>query len=259
MAPVSLSTKAFIISSIPMGESDLLVTFLTPEAGKLRAVAKGAKKSTKRFMNALEPFTQVSACLIRSRPSGLWRLDSATILHIYETISSDYQRFVYASLCMELTELWQREGVGDSDVFGLVNWYLSKISRGSCPVTCSLIFKIRLLKSVGLLPRLDVCSVCGKRPMGRLIAFDRITGEIICASCVGRKDSMNLCLGTARSIDFIGTSSLERVGRLKLTYSQSLEGWSYMKELHCRHLHKEPSSYKFIDVSKDLKGCGYDS
>ena len=253
MALFTISTPAIVISARSLGESDLLVNLFTLESGKLRAVAKGAKRSRKRFMNALEPFTEISARLVRSRTAGMWRLESAVILDSHESIRTDYPRFIYGSLCLELTDLWQKEGIREISVFQLLRWYLAGLSGSAAPLNISLIFKTRLLKAAGFLPGLSVCKVCGKTAEGGPVAFDRTTGEIFCPACGSEKKAGRLCLGTVRSIDFISRTDLESACRLKFVKAQAEEGWFYLKNLHCRHLHKEPSSYKFIDV-KDTRG-----
>ena len=252
MPSLVLSTPAVVVSTRALGESDLLVTLFTLETGKLGAVAKGARRSRKRFMNALEPFTEISARLVKSRPSaGLWRLDSALINNSHESIRTDYLRFTCASLCLELVDLWQKEGIRDMEVFDLTRWYLAGLASGAYPVASSLVFKTRLLKAVGLMPRLSRCRVCGRAPQSTPVGFDRATGEIFCLECGGTAKGGRLGLGTARSLDFIGRTGLENVSRLRFTQVQVREGWEYIKQLHCRHLQKEARSYKLIDLSKD--------
>jgi DNA repair protein RecO (recombination protein O) len=51
-----LRTEAIVLRAIDYGESDRIVTFCTADFGKIRGIAKGARRSRKRFANALEPF-----------------------------------------------------------------------------------------------------------------------------------------------------------------------------------------------------------
>ncbi len=247
MPPVTCSTPAVVLSSSAMGESDLLVSLFTLDAGKIRAVAKGAKRSRKRFMNALEPFTEIDAGLVKNRSSGLWRLDSAAIVSSHEPIRKDYESFVYGCLCLELVNLWQKEGIRDRGVYALLRWFLSALSGQGQPVCISLVFKARLLEHSGFMPGLKACRECGKTPGRGPVFFDRLTGEILCQECADSSVSVGkIGLGTVRSLDFMVSSSLERIGRLKPGRDQIREGWEYMKQLHCRHLQRQPSCYKLI-------------
>ena len=247
MAPVLLSTPAVVISTRSLGESDLLISLFTLESGKIKAVAKGAKKSKKRFMNALEPFTEIDANLARSRSSGLWRLDSVVIKRSHVSIRQDYSRFLYGCLCLELLELWQKEGAEEPEVFTLLKWYLSRLSGDSLPIQVSLVFKARLLKSAGLMPGIKECRVCGCIPDRGPVSFDRRTGEIFCSSCgKNAASAAEISLGTARCIEFMVNSSLDRVQLLKPRPDQVTEAWEYMKLLHCRHLQRQPASYRLI-------------
>ena len=255
MSPVLLSTPAVVTSSRPMGESDLLVCLFTLESGKLRAVAKGAKRSKKRFMNALEPFTEIDAGLAMGRSSGLWRLDSAVITKSHVPIRQDYSCFVFGSLCLELVELWQKDGANEPGVFCLLKWYLSGLSEGRDPMEMSLIFKARLLRHAGFMPGLKACRLCGKMPKNGPVYYDRRTGEILCYNC--RKPasgSAGITLGTARCLDFMVNCGLEQVNRLKLGKQQMTEAWEYMKVLHCSNLQRQPASYKLINQNINNRG-----
>ncbi|RUM92209.1 MAG: DNA repair protein RecO [Thermodesulfatator sp.] len=247
MAPVLLSTPALVISTSQLGESDLLVTLFSLKAGKLKAVAKGAKRSKKRFMNALEPFTEIIASLAKSRPQAMWRLDSVSISDNHETIRADYPRFVLGNLCLELIDLWHKEEVQDRNAFDLTRWYLAMLGTSRSPLETSLIFQTRLLKHAGLLPELTVCSSCGNVPATGPVCYARGTGEIFCRECKNDRPG-SLSLGTLRCLEFLSSAEFANIDRLRLASWQLVEGWHYIKHLHCHHLGREPVSYRFVEI-----------
>src|SRR5579859_956123 len=88
-------SEAIVLRTSPLREADLLVTFLTRAQGKLRGVAKSAKRSKKRFGGALEPLTVVNAHWeVRGSEHELVRLDSCDVLVSPLTETVDYPRAV---------------------------------------------------------------------------------------------------------------------------------------------------------------------
>ncbi len=67
----ALSSEAIILQSKPTGESDLVVDFLSPDLGRLKGIAKGAKKSKKRFIHCLEPLSRSRLELFEKPSQGL--------------------------------------------------------------------------------------------------------------------------------------------------------------------------------------------
>jgi DNA repair protein RecO (recombination protein O) len=248
MARKTLTTPAVVICSRALRESDLLVILFTLHEGKIATIARGAKRSKKRFMNALEPFTHIDVSLTKTRPGSMWFIDSASILHPFESIRGSYKLFVLGSLCLELTDLWCKESASDSTIFELLIWYLERLDAGEEPVASTLIFKTRLLKACGFLPCLDKCKACGMPVRHRHVAFSAKTGEIFCSSCRHKQAGGNILLATAKALDFWQRSDLKIAPRLKIDTASAREGWVYLKNLHCRHLNKEPGSYRLLDA-----------
>src|SRR5881394_1915027 len=103
--PVPLKeSEAIVLRSYPMREADLLVTFFTRAEGKVRGVARSAKKSKKRFGGALEPLTYVRVFWEeRERPDlDLTRIDSCEVLESPLTDTVDYHRAVALGYVAEM-------------------------------------------------------------------------------------------------------------------------------------------------------------
>lgn len=116
------TTLAVVIKLADHGESDKIVTFYCPILGKLTGIAKGAKKSKKRFLNKLELFSQLEIEYTPNRRSSLVRIDHAELIQPYPTLRTSYDRFAAASLVCELTYFWTRENDGDQELFNLLLW-----------------------------------------------------------------------------------------------------------------------------------------
>ncbi len=244
---ISKTYDSLVISSASTGESDLLVTLLSRNNGKIKCIAKGAKRSTKRFMNALEPFTHIDAVVRSSSGSGLSLLENATVREGYEVIRSDYKKFILASLCLELVDLWCREDQEEQGIYLLLLWYLSSLCGDRDGLLSTLIFKTRLLDACGYLPRIDTCSICNGPVQGRWIFYDPATGQPCCQSCQNGQNGYKISMATGMSVHFWQSQPLEKIFRLKISSLVAEEAWSYLKNLHSNVLERQPRAYKLVD------------
>jgi len=197
MAHKIQSSPAFLLQTMDLGENDCLLTFFTKADGKVRGVARGAKKSRKRFGGALDWFHLVK---LQYRPpksaqNDLYRLDGLDVLHAASRISQNMKCFAMASYFLELVrELTQCDHPEES-VFDLLYAGLSRLEMfagqnqedGSKFEDLCRFFEINLLDFLGLRPVLSACVQCEK-PVPKNVAgnlsFSYAKGGIICSKCV---------------------------------------------------------------------------
>ena len=99
-----LATPAVVLRSWPFGESDKIVSLFTETHGKVRGIAKGAKRSRKRFANSLEPFSVVNL-RFQDRPhGGLVFLLSADLLFSFKKLDSSLEKITLASYLVEIID-----------------------------------------------------------------------------------------------------------------------------------------------------------
>ena len=245
--PDILKSPAFVISGQDLGESDRLITFYTMAGGKMRSIAKGAKRSRRRFVNALEPFTMLNLSLALPRTTGLNRIDSTEILDNFPQLRLKFECYIMASLCCELVNLWTKEDDPQKNLFKLLRWYFGPLNDGFHPKKTTLFFKILLLTLAGYAPDFDQCLLCKKPPMGDHVVFKLHAGGFVCSGCrkAGEK-THKIGLGTLKSLRYIQKGPLDNLHRLTMTDAVLEEAWSLMKSLHCHHLERVPASYKVL-------------
>ena len=249
--PDIFKSPAFVISGQDLGESDRLITFYTMGKGKVRGIAKGAKRSRRRFVNALEPFTLLNLSLALPRTTGLNRIDSTEILDNFPQLRHKVECYIMASLCCELVNLWTKEDDPQEDLFKLLRWYLNSINDGFHPRKTTLFFKTMLLAMAGYAPDFDQCLLCKKSPTGNHAIFKLHAGGFICSECrkSGEK-THKISLGTLKSLRYIQKGPLDNLHRLTMTDAILEEAWSLMKSLHCHHLERVPASYVAVNGLK---------
>ena len=178
------TSPAIIMRVREFGESDLLVTFITPEKGRLKGVAKGARRSSKRFVNCLESFSLVELEFQLKRTGDLCFLTAGKLRNAYPGLRSDYQNLTRASYMIELTEVLFPLGVSDPEVFQLLAGSFDLLDQRAAAGVVPVAFESRAMVLGGYGINLEKCCLCERVYTGRGAAvFKRDRGGIACLKC----------------------------------------------------------------------------
>src|SRR6516165_869324 len=172
-------SEAIVLRTYPLREADLLVTLFTRAEGKVRGVARSAKRSKRRFGGALEPLTWVRAYYDDRESQDLARLDSCDILESPLSSTVDYPRVVALEHIAEtLNELLPDREANDA-IFRLAISVLRQLRNGSIwmPLTY---FQLWLVRLVGFLPELSACSNCGQSLNGSRAFYHALADGLMC-------------------------------------------------------------------------------
>ena len=172
-------SEAIVLRTYPLREADLLVTLFTRAEGKVRGVARSAKRSKRRFGGALEPLTWVRAYYEDREGQELARLDSCDILESPLSSTVDYPRVVALEHVAEtLDELLPDRETNDA-IFRLTISVLHQLRSGSIwmPLTY---FQLWLVRLVGFLPELSECMACGTALNGSRAFYHVLADGLMC-------------------------------------------------------------------------------
>lgn len=172
-------SEAIVLRTYPMREADLLVTLFTRTEGKLRGVARSAKKSKRRFGGALEPLTYVRAYYEDRERQELSRLDACEVIQSPLAEQVTYSRAVALGHIGELLDELLPDREANDPVFRLTLAVLEAI-RGDniwMPVTY---FELWLTRLMGFLPELSECIVCGATLNGSRAFFHALADGLMC-------------------------------------------------------------------------------
>ncbi len=173
-------SEAIVLRSYPLREADLLVSFFTRAEGKVRGVARSAKKSKKRFGGALEPLTYVRLYWEDREGVELARLDSCEVLESPMATQVDYPRAVALGYLAEVLDQVLPDREAHDDLFRLTLSVLPQVQAGTIwmPLTY---FDLWLVRLVGLLPELGECLECGRTLNGSRAYFHPLAEGLMCA------------------------------------------------------------------------------
>lgn len=173
---------AVILGVMDYREADKIVTIFALEQGKLKGLARNAKKSRQRFGGALEPFARLH--LQVTLKEGLSTLNSADVVDVFPHIRTDLARITHAAYACELVEQLVPEGETNARLFRLLIAYLEHLDRFPHDPSDRRFFEANLLKVLGYQPELARCASCDAdlAPMPQL-RFSPSHDGILCSTC----------------------------------------------------------------------------
>src|SRR5215467_8937133 len=197
-------SEALILRTYPFHEADLLVTLFTRAEGKIRGVAKSAKRSRRRFGGALEPLTHVVAHWQEKEKQELARLDSCEVISSPLTGEMTYPRVVALSYVAEVLDQLLPDREPSDDIFRLALSVVRHLERGTVWKALTY-FDLWIVRLIGLLPDLSRCSACDIVLNGSHAYFHPLADGLLCvrdkrlASTEIRADSRTLAAQMLRA------------------------------------------------------------
>lgn len=175
--------EAFVLRAHPLGESDRIVSFLTRMTGKVRGVAKGARRSRRRFGSSLELLSRVRLRYFERERSDLARIDGADLQESFYRLQEDPERGAAMACLAEVADAFAREQQEDEALFRLLHATLRAI-RDDLSLDLALrYFEIWTLRLHGVLPSLSRCGGCGGSLAGGGGRYDRRESAVLCGKC----------------------------------------------------------------------------
>jgi DNA repair protein RecO (recombination protein O) len=201
--------QGIVLGSIKLAEADKIVTILTQGEGKIRAVAKGIRRTTSRFGARLEPFTHVNVMLYRGRT-----LDTVTqveILAPFRAIREDYALFSAGEAMLEAADKVAEEHERNLRLFLLLLHGLRALElRPADPAAVAEGYLLRLLGLSGFGPSLRACAVCGSVEVRRFAAAQ---GGAVCDGCKDH-DARRVDPAALRWLADLETGDLDDAGQV---------------------------------------------
>jgi DNA repair protein RecO (recombination protein O) len=170
-----------VLRTYKLGESDRIVVLMTADNGKVRAVAKGVRKTKSKFGARLEPMSHVRVLLYRGR-----ELDIVSQAETVETLSpmlSSLDRASQGIAAIEAVDQLGLEREPNPQLYRMTVGVLRTIAERPAALNVPA-FYWKLLRAEGLEPQLDACVRCGEsEPDTELVAFDLNEGGVQCRRC----------------------------------------------------------------------------
>jgi DNA repair protein RecO (recombination protein O) len=180
---------ALVIRTTDWSETSRIATLFTRELGKVRVVAKGARRLKSNFDSALDLLTACSIVLLRKSSGNLDLLTEAQVVERFHKLRGDLQALYAAYYIAELLSEWTQDYDPHPVLFDEALETLRELgTRGGGdegPATGVRLarFELIMLRELGYGPVLEYCAACGQRRLGQKLAFSPSAGGVLCSSC----------------------------------------------------------------------------
>lgn len=244
-------TQAIVTRSMNYGESDKIVTFFTQDFGKLKGIAKGARRSRKRFQNAFGLFSHLRLAFFEREGAGLARVDSCDLVQVFPRIREDLKRIYYGNYFLELMNEMAGEREVNPEAFELLLSFLTVLETTVPQEEHLRMFEIRMLSLFGYRPNMRWCDGCKREwealRESRAVFFSLERGTLVCDACsTTLSGRIPVSLGTARLIEEISQAELHKIHRLRFTSQALSESRVLLPVFIAYQLGKEMKSLKAL-------------
>jgi DNA repair protein RecO (recombination protein O) len=259
----TLHTEALVLRAVDFGESDRIVHLLTPAAGRLPAIAKGARRSRRRFPGTLDLMNRLAVQIERRRPAALPRLEGARLLHTFEAVRGDVRRFALGCYLLELLDRLAPEGGAPADLARLYRFAVESLAwleREAPDTRIRTLLELRALAALGLRPELLRCVRCGKpvEDGAARIRFLIAEGGPTCEACADGAAlgaALPVHVGTLRTLDrALSIPRAEGLGRIALRGAVLDEAARLVARFLGFHVGVELASRRILDEQLTLPG-----
>ena len=216
------STPAIVMRRADYGEADRLLTLLTPERGKMRVLAKGARKITSRKAGHIELFTETQVLLAKGRTFDI--VTQAELIESHRALREDVSRGGQAHYFCELAEQFAPEDSDASALYDLLADGLAWLGQSHDALLTARFFEMRLLSLEGYRPDLFKCSRTGETlEIDRDPAVERAAfspqqgGTLMSAAAMLARDAFFINRSTLMLLRALQTRPFEEINALAVT------------------------------------------
>jgi len=179
--------EGVVLRTMRLGEADRIVTLLTRGRGKVRAVAKGVRKTKSRFGGRLEPLGHVALLLYEGRELDI--VTQVESIEHFRAVREDLDRLAKANALLEVADQVAQERHANVGLYRMLLGALRALAAHNSPLLVPAFF-LKVLAGEGAQPVLDGCAGCD-RPTTEIsatdsVAFDLAEGGVLCPACAQR-------------------------------------------------------------------------
>jgi len=182
---VEFRTQALVLRTFDQGESDRLVHLYTEDLGRISAIAKGARRSRKRFPGRLEILTLLEIRVVDPPRSSLMRLEGARLVTPFESFVKHLGRYGIACQLLEVLDRFTGEREPNPELFHFALGVLGVLAEEVPDRLLALLVLAKTLARLGYRPQLASCACCGKAisARGPRVGFQPRHGGTVCPAC----------------------------------------------------------------------------
>lgn len=237
-------TQAIIIKRKNFGEADRLITLYTQKFGKIKAIAKGVRRSKAKMIGFMEPFYLLDLQLAEGKNLDI--ITSTILLNDFSNIRQKEKLLNQAYFMAEILDGLVREEVESEEIFNLLSNFLTVLNQEKDKLLLSF-FSIKLLSMLGHQPEIYHCVKCHEKIKPGFNYFSSNIGGILCENCFQYDlQAKNIFINTIKIMRLIIENNIEILDKLKLDNNTEKELQSILINYVQYILEKPIKSLRFI-------------
>jgi DNA repair protein RecO (recombination protein O) len=229
-----LRTRAVILRSQRWGDADRIVTLYSPDLGKIRGAARGARRMKTRFGGVLEPFGIVDVTLFQKTPDALGQISQIDLVKSFKSVREDLGVMAAAAKMVRMVEMITVDRDPNPEMYSALVYSLEALVPEADLALTTLLFQIHVLGYTGFRPQIDRCTECGNMASPHTPQwFSPRLGGMVCNGCgqrgVGRVLSISkgslAFIEQARRLPMASLSRLKAIGTVRIEVEEAIEAY----------------------------------
>jgi DNA repair protein RecO (recombination protein O) len=246
-APRRYVTDAIVLSRFDLGEADRVLTLITPEHGKLKAIAKGVRRPTSRLGGSLEPFAELTVALARGRTFDV--VTEVRVGHAWLRLRDRLESAATAWYLAEMADRSLEERHEARELYALLRRAYELLDAGMAPGRVARWYEMHLADELGQRPEVDRCVECD-RTLEATETFRWVPplGGVICRRCPGPpSERTTLSLDALKLLKAYQRLDIEAIAALRIPGAVEGEVEAAMRDFMRIALERDPRSLAFLD------------
>ncbi|MBM4408048.1 MAG: DNA repair protein RecO [Chloroflexi bacterium] len=240
-------TDAIVLSRFELGEADRVLTLLTPEHGKIRAIARGIRRQTSRLGGSLEPFAELRVALAHGRTFEV--VTQVSVSHAWLRLRDSLESAATAWYLAELADRSSEEGAAAESLYRLLRRAYELLEAGMAAGRVARWYEMRLADELGMRPEVDRCVECDRmlEPTDRF-RWVPVLGGVLCERHVAPQTSrVDLSLDALKLLKAYQRMDAEALVGLRLAVGVEREVEAALRDFVRQVLERDPRSLAFLD------------
>ena len=246
-APRVFQVTGIVLSRFELGEADRVLTVLTPDAGKIRAIANGVRRPTSRLGGSLEPFAELRLQLARGRTFDV--VTQVRVLHAWLHLRDQLESAATAWYVGELADRSTEEQAPAEPFYALLRRAFQLLDDGMVPGRVARWYEMGLTDALGVRPEVERCVECD-RTLEETDTFRwaPALGGVLCPRHPNPPGEwIPLSLNALKVLRAYRRLDIEAIAQLRLTAATEAEVEGALRRFVRHALEREPRSLAFLD------------
>ena len=246
-------TEAIVIRTFPLKEFHKIITFYTPDFGKVKAVAYGVKSPKSKLGGSLELLNHGTLLFQHRENRELQNITDFNLINGFDAIRADFTRITYGCYFAELVDSIASEGITSPEIFDLLRITYQFLAHADDVPLLARGFEIKFIDCAGYAPELSRCVHCGLDVQGATadrfgIAFSIRYGGVLCTDCKNRDGAaFTIAPGSCELLKMLRKSEWEQFNRIRASTRNHQELKRVLGSFIEYHTERSLKSLRFIE------------